>query len=282
MATAGISTRPARWCGRQSRSHTFDPGQRWRTAEGPTENPDLITYQYTGTGRLTHYSNEATATQATYAYDSVGQRTSSEVTVGRGVDQVVTSTDFTYAGLTLHKLSSSKSGGEDPGSWSITYLYDEYGRPYGGLYRDTTDVNPTKWPEPVFFALVTTDRGDVVELLDADGNPFAAYRYDAWGNPLGEGNITAGLWAQETSLVPATSPRRSARVRCCAMPGTVTTLKAGCITCLLGTTTLRRGSSSRKTSPATTGSRVRINIVWGIRSSTWTPRGCGRGRPWKY
>jgi RHS repeat-associated protein len=30
---------------------------------------------------------------------------------------------------------------------------------------------------------VLTDRGDVVELLDANGTPFAAYRYDAWGNP---------------------------------------------------------------------------------------------------
>ena len=36
--------------------------------------------------------------------------------------------------------------------------------------------------------MITTDRGDVVELLDANGDPFAAYRYDAWGNPLGAGH----------------------------------------------------------------------------------------------
>jgi hypothetical protein len=29
--------------------------------------------------------------------------------------------------------------------------------------------------------MVTTDRDDVVELLDTNGNPFAAYRYDASG-----------------------------------------------------------------------------------------------------
>jgi RHS repeat-associated protein len=40
----------------------------------------------------------------------------------------------------------------------------------------------------------------VVALLDQNGNPFAAYRYDAWGNPLGEGNVGAGIWAQATVL----------------------------------------------------------------------------------
>jgi RHS repeat-associated protein len=53
----------------------------------------------------------------------------------------------------------------------------------------------------VVFALLTTDRGDVVSLLDAEGTPFAAYRYDAWGNPLGEGNLGTGIWTQETTLV---------------------------------------------------------------------------------
>ena len=51
------------------------------------------------------------------------------------------------------------------------------------------------------FGVVTTDRGDVVELLDAAGNPFAAYRYDAWGNPQGSGNVSTGVWSQATSLV---------------------------------------------------------------------------------
>lgn len=54
---------------------------------------------------------------------------------------------------------------------------------------------------PVVFGMVTTDRGDVVELLDAAGNPFAAYRYDAWGNPQGSGNVGTGIWSQTTSLI---------------------------------------------------------------------------------
>ena len=49
---------------------------------------------------------------------------------------------------------------------------------------------------PVAFGIVTTDRGDVRELTDASGMPFAFYSYDAYGNP------TAKLSAA-TSLIGA-------------------------------------------------------------------------------
>jgi RHS repeat-associated protein len=108
----------------------------------------------------------------------------------------VTSTDFIYQGLALQSLSATQTGGESQKSWKITYLYDEYGRPYGGVYRDPADTS-----SPVFFGMVVTDRGDVVELLDANGDPFAAYRYDAWGNPIGAGNLGTGIWTQTTTLI---------------------------------------------------------------------------------
>ncbi len=181
------------------REFTFDSGMRWRTGEGPSANPDEETYAYTGTGRLSTYADESAGIQATYAYDSVGQRQTSTVTVGSAEDQEVTTTSYTYTGLTLHKLEATRTQGETLESWSLTYLYDEYGKPYAGVYRDTTDENPANWPQPTVFALLTTDRGDVVALLDKNGAPFAAYRYDAWGNPLGQGNISEGIWAQATS-----------------------------------------------------------------------------------
>ncbi len=178
----------------------FDSDKRWRTVQAPTSSesdPNRITYAYTGTGRLSEfkkYSGGSVAVQGTYQYDSVGQRTRSTLTK----DGVQTTTDFTYTGLTMHKLEAEEKQGETTlGKWTITYLYDEYGRPYAGIYRDTTD--PQNPAAPVTFALVTTDRGDVVALLDANGSPFAAYRYDAWGNPLGQGNAGAGIWAQATS-----------------------------------------------------------------------------------
>lgn len=52
------------------------------------------------------------------------------------------------------------------------------GVPYAGVYRA-----PTSSTTPIVFGMVTTDRGDVVALLDTDGDPFAAYRYDPWGKP---------------------------------------------------------------------------------------------------
>ncbi|GAV31427.1 toxin WapA [Coriobacteriaceae bacterium EMTCatB1] len=36
---------------------------------------------------------------------------------------------------------------------------------------------------PVAFFIATTARGDVAELLDSSGAPFALYSYDAYGNP---------------------------------------------------------------------------------------------------
>jgi len=48
---------------------------------------------------------------------------------------------------------------------------------------------------------VTNDHGDVLELCDADGAAFAAYRYDAWGLPQGAGDLATGVWTQATTLV---------------------------------------------------------------------------------
>jgi len=76
--------------------------------------------------------------------------------------------------------------------WRVDYLYDEAGMPYGGLYRENG-------AGPLAFLMIISDRGDVLELLDADGNPFVAYRYDVWGKPLGAGNHATGVWTQQTT-----------------------------------------------------------------------------------
>jgi RHS repeat-associated protein len=82
-------------------------------------------------------------------------------------------TAYTYDGLNLLALAAARSDGA---TWSVTYLYDGTQRPYGGIYR-ASDATAT------LFAMVTTDRGDGAELLDASGTPLAAYRYDAFGRP---------------------------------------------------------------------------------------------------
>jgi hypothetical protein len=125
---------------------------------------------YTGTSRLATYTDEtrSLAVSATYSYDALGQCTRSEITE----ESKTTTIDFVYEGLALLSISATEVEGENQKSWSITYLYDENGRPYAGIYRD-----PAESTTPVVFGMVTTDRGDIVELLDANrvatGHPTA-------------------------------------------------------------------------------------------------------------
>jgi RHS repeat-associated protein len=140
---------------------------------------------------MTRYQNAATVADATYSYDASGQRTKSVVTVGAAT----TTTDFAYDRLTLLKLTSTQS----ESTWRIDYLSDEEGVPYGGVYRSPADST-----SPTYFAMITNDHGDVLELLDGAGNAFAAYRYDPWGLPYGSGNYATGIWTQSTSLITST------------------------------------------------------------------------------
>lgn len=126
-------------------------------------------------GRLSSYES-LTITSATYTYDASGQRTKSIVALVGG-----TTTTYAYDGLTLLTLAAIQG----TGSWRINYLYDEEGRPFGGIYRSPGDST-----SPKYFSILTNDHGDVLELCDADGAAFAAYRYDAWGLPQGAGNAS--------------------------------------------------------------------------------------------
>jgi len=169
----------------------WDTTNAWRTSQGPSGNPSQIQYAYNAAGRLASYANSASATSASYAYDAAGQRRASTVTISGAT----TTTTYLYDEITLLSLSATQ--GES--SWRIDYLSDEEGTPYAGIYR-----SPASSTSPVVFVMVTSSRGDVVELLDANGDAFAAYHYDAWGKPVGAGNYATGIWTQNTSLVNAT------------------------------------------------------------------------------
>jgi RHS repeat-associated protein len=175
----------------------WDQANAWRTSQGPTGDPDQIQYTYvksgasTSNGRMTRYQDSATSTDASYAYDASGQRAKSAATVSG----TTTTTNFTYDGLTLLRLSAVQGSS----SWRIDYLYDEEGAVYGGVYR-----SPATQASPTVFTMITNDHGDVLELLDANGAAFAAYRYDPWGKPVGSGNYATGVWTQATSLITST------------------------------------------------------------------------------
>ncbi len=169
----------------------WDTTNAWRTSQGPSGTPNQIQYAYNAQGRMKSYTNSATGVSATYTYDAGGQRTQSAVTVGG----VTTTTTWVYDGLTL--MSQQVVSGSN--SWRIDYLYNEDGTPIGGVYR-----SPANSTSPVFFAIITNSHGDVSELLDANGNAFGAYHYDAWGLPQGSGSCATGIWTASTSLISST------------------------------------------------------------------------------
>lgn len=170
----------------------WDAANAWRTCQGPSANPTQanspVDFSYNAQGRMASYANADAATTASYAYDASGQRARSVVTVGG----TQTTTSYDYDGLTLLSLSATQGAA----SWRIDYLYDEEGTLYGGVYR-----SPATSTGPTYFTAVTNDHGDVLELCDADGAAFAAYRYDAWGLPQGTGDLATGVWRQATTLV---------------------------------------------------------------------------------
>ncbi|MEL7668106.1 MAG: RHS repeat-associated core domain-containing protein [Actinomycetota bacterium] len=162
---------------------TWDAATGRRIKEGPLADPGEVTYADDAAGRLARYTDASTQTEATYTYDAAGQRTSS--VVGQG--SVTTTSTYTYEGLTLLSLDAESTEGTAAASWRIDYLADASGRPYGGIYTSGET-------SAVAFGIVTTDRGDVRELTDGEGIPFARYDHDAYGNPTRTlSAATAGL-----------------------------------------------------------------------------------------
>jgi len=154
-----------------------------RIAQGPLGDADQIRYSYNDDGRLAAYANDATGVSATYTYDVHGQRSTAAVSEGAAT----TAYTFTYEGLTLLRYDAVISTGATETASSVTYLYDGESRPYAGVYASDEAI-------PVAFGIATTDRGDVRELTDISGTPFAFYAYDAYGTPLAaESTATASV-----------------------------------------------------------------------------------------
>lgn len=175
---------------------SFDERGR-RVTEGPPSAPGQRAYIYDNPDRLVSIIDTATESTATFAYDAAGQRTRSVVTTIGGTSE----TTYTYEGLTLLAIESRT----DTRTTKLAYLYDGSGRPYAGVV--TLDDTP-----PILFGMVTTHRGDVVELVDVVGEPFALYLYDAYGNPTGmETTATpGGPSAQDAATIAEFQPLRYA------------------------------------------------------------------------
>lgn len=153
-----------------------------RIWEGPSADASRTAYSWSGERLITQTGD---GWSAEHVYDATGQRTRSVVTSG----STETTTTWAHEGIRLTGLDAVRS---DTATWSLEYLYDERGTITGGIYsaEDTSCA----------FLVVATDRGDVRELLDANGDAFAFYSYDAYGNPdetvsRQTGEVPAGLAA---------------------------------------------------------------------------------------
>ena len=157
-----------------------------RLFSGPAASPQQTHYAWAGE-RLASVAGPVGVVR--YLYDAEGQRLRSTIESGSAVTNVT----YAYDGTRLASVSASSSQGVN---WAIVYVADATGRQDSGAYRSGSGA-------PVVFSLATTDRGDVRELLDAAGAPFALYSYDAYGNP------TTCL-TSATSLVGAAAAREIA------------------------------------------------------------------------
>jgi RHS repeat-associated protein len=148
-----------------------------RRASMKRSGESSTTYSYTESGALKEFVRPTgdTTLSASYSYDASGQRTQSVERAQTSTSSVETTTSWTYDGLNLLSLTAVRSDGA---TWSITYVYDERSRPYAGIYSSNESTTST------VFLIVTSDRGDVIELVDSAGTAFATYGYDAWGNPV--------------------------------------------------------------------------------------------------
>jgi RHS repeat-associated protein len=155
--------------------YTFDGRGRRQTT---TSSSSSSTAGYDASDRMTTYRRDegkdgSIEASATYVYDASGMRTTSVVTSG----SVTTTTTYAYDGLTL--LSTRAQTGTS--TVAVDYLSDASGRPYAAAVSlPNTSTALLAW-------LVTNQRGDVVELASASGEPFAYFRYDAYGQVASSG-----------------------------------------------------------------------------------------------
>jgi RHS repeat-associated protein len=161
---------------------------------GSSTNPSETAYVWSGE-RLTGVTSPGRS--SIYVYDATGQRTRSVATSG----SVTTTTTWTYDGLRLLGLAAQVS---DATTYTLDYLYDERGVVFAGVYAATETT-------AVPFLMVTTDRGDVRELLDENGAGFAHYSYDAYGVPIGSATAPDGTASVPTSTVTAIASRQPLR-----------------------------------------------------------------------
>lgn len=162
--------------GTTSHSYTYSDGD-WKDLLTAYDG-ESITYDaignpisyYNGTRWAFTWSNGrnltravSTGTAVDFTYDLEGLRTSK--TVG-GVTH-----NYLYAGGKLLR--------ETDGTNTLDFVYDANGTPYALIHTVGTES-----PVTTTYYYITNLQGDVVQLVDSDGNAVASYEYDPYGKVI--------------------------------------------------------------------------------------------------
>ena len=119
-------------------------------------------------GRLAEVRDAATGkVLASFVYDGKGRRIAK----------------ITSAGTIRYHYAGSR----------VAYETDETGAIVRMYSYDAAGVPVTMWYEGKTYYFLTNDRGDVLQIVDGQGNVVASYRYDAWGNILEESGPLADV-----------------------------------------------------------------------------------------
>lgn len=111
--------------------------------------------------------------QISYTYDADCLRTGKTITEAG----VVTEYQYFYAGGKL--LREEVTTGTT--TYTLDFVYDASGRPYAFFYDN------------VYYYYITNLQGDVLSIVDEDGNVVASYEYDPYGNVIESAGVLAEI-----------------------------------------------------------------------------------------
>ena len=134
--------------------------------------------------QLTNYSLSSTK-NVSYYYNADGIRTSKTFVDG----STTTRHEYTLNGSQIVKETVFTGNTE---SYTLVYLYDEYGSPIGFRYR--TPSYSANVFDGYFFE--KNIQGDVIGIWNQNGTKVVNYTYDAWGNVTVSGTCATGIGAK--------------------------------------------------------------------------------------
>ena len=137
------------------------------------------TITYDGIGNPTSYYN-GTSYYFTWSGRELASATKGGKTYSFGYNDEGIRTSKTVNGVTTtYYLSGSQIIAEQNPNYTIIYLYEQDGSPFGFQYLSSSYSSATAWDSYIYEKNM---QGDIVGIYNLWGGKLASYTYDAWGN----------------------------------------------------------------------------------------------------